>query len=165
MGRPRLSVKRDQQFGVRLTGAEALAIAAAAGRRGMPPVAFIRSAALEAAGASVAAAFPRTALRPRPSSAGPSSGGLARTSTRPCVVCTSDPTRAGRTWPSSGDWSKKSATRLRSRSHPDDRAGGDRRRFRRLGRLHHPRRPDRRPAPTGVFRTRVVDPHGEPPDR
>ncbi|MCY4029515.1 MAG: plasmid mobilization relaxosome protein MobC [Acidobacteria bacterium] len=56
MGRPRLSVKRDQQFGIRLTDAEALAIAAAAGRRGMPPVAFIRSAALEAAGASVAAA-------------------------------------------------------------------------------------------------------------
>lgn len=55
MGRPRLSVKRDQQFGIRLTDAEALAIAAAAGRRGMPPVAFIRSAALEAAGSSVAA--------------------------------------------------------------------------------------------------------------
>lgn len=56
MGRPRLNVKRDQQFGVRMTDAEALAIAAAADRRGMPPVAFIRSAALEAAGVSVAAA-------------------------------------------------------------------------------------------------------------
>jgi len=56
MGRPRLSVKRDQQFGIRLTGAEALAIAAAADRRGVPPVAFIRSAALEAAGARVASA-------------------------------------------------------------------------------------------------------------
>jgi len=56
MGRPRLSVKRDQQFGIRLTDAEALVIAAAADRRGVPPVAFIRSAALEAAGARVTSA-------------------------------------------------------------------------------------------------------------
>ena len=52
MGRPRLSVKRDRQFGIRLTDAEVSAIAAASARRGMPPVAFIRSAALEAAGSS-----------------------------------------------------------------------------------------------------------------
>ena len=52
MGRPRLSAKRDRQFGVRMTTAEASAIESAARSRGLPPVAFVRSAALEAAGAS-----------------------------------------------------------------------------------------------------------------
>ena len=49
MGRPRLSEKRTRQFGVRLTDAEAIAVEAAAARRGVPPVLFIRSAALVAA--------------------------------------------------------------------------------------------------------------------
>ena len=53
MGRPRLSVKRDRQFGVRLTDAEASAIEAAASRRGQPPVVFIRSAAIEVAAETV----------------------------------------------------------------------------------------------------------------
>ena len=53
MGRPRLSVKRDRQFGVRLTDAEASAIEAAASRRGQPPVVFIRSVAIEVAAETV----------------------------------------------------------------------------------------------------------------
>ena len=49
MGRPRLSEKRTRQFGVRLTDAEAIAVEAAAARRGVPPFLFVRSAALVAA--------------------------------------------------------------------------------------------------------------------
>ena len=52
MARPRIEVnaRRSPQFGIRLTPAEARLIETAAARAGRPPVAFIRSAALAAAG-------------------------------------------------------------------------------------------------------------------
>ena len=52
MARPRIdaNAQRSRQFGIRLTPAEAHAIKAAAARAGRLPVAFIRSAALAAAG-------------------------------------------------------------------------------------------------------------------
>ena len=52
MARPRIdaNARRSRQFGIRLTPAEARLIEAAAARAGRPPVAFIRSAALAAAG-------------------------------------------------------------------------------------------------------------------
>ena len=52
MARPRIeaNARRSRQFGVRLTPAEARLVEAAAARAGRPPVAFIRSAALAAAG-------------------------------------------------------------------------------------------------------------------
>ena len=52
MARPRIdnNARRSQQFGIRLTPAEACVIEAAAARAGRPTVAFIRSAALAAAG-------------------------------------------------------------------------------------------------------------------
>ena len=54
MARPRIeaNARRSRQFGIRLTPAEARFIEAAAARAGRPPVAFIRSAALAAAGAA-----------------------------------------------------------------------------------------------------------------
>ncbi len=53
MARPRIdtNARRSRQVGIRLTPAEARVIDAAA-RAGRPPVAFIRSAALAAAGAA-----------------------------------------------------------------------------------------------------------------
>ena len=52
MARPRINAnaRRSRQVGIRLTPAEARLIEAAAARAGQPPVAFIRSAALAAAG-------------------------------------------------------------------------------------------------------------------
>ena len=52
MARPRIddNVRRSRQFGIRLTPAEARLIEAAAAGAGRPPVAFIRAAALAAAG-------------------------------------------------------------------------------------------------------------------
>ena len=52
MARPRIeaNARRSRQVGVRLTPAEARLIEAAAARTGRPPVVFIRSAALTAAG-------------------------------------------------------------------------------------------------------------------
>ena len=54
MARPRIdaNARRSRQFGIRLTPAEAGLIEAAAARAGRPPVAFIRAAALAAAGAA-----------------------------------------------------------------------------------------------------------------
>ena len=54
MARPRIdtNARRSRQVGIRLTPAEARVIEAAAARTGRPPVAFIRSAALAAAGAA-----------------------------------------------------------------------------------------------------------------
>ena len=54
MARPRIddNARRSRQFGIRLTPAEARLIETAAARAGRPPVAFIRSAALAAAGAA-----------------------------------------------------------------------------------------------------------------
>ena len=54
MARPRIdaNARRSRQFGIRLTPAEARLIEAAAARAGRPAVAFIRSAALAAAGAA-----------------------------------------------------------------------------------------------------------------
>ena len=52
MARPRIeaNARRSRQFGIRLTPAEARLVEAAAARADRPPVAFIRSAALAAAG-------------------------------------------------------------------------------------------------------------------
>ena len=52
MARPRIddNARRSRQFGIRLTPDEARLIETAAARAGRPPVAFIRSAALAAAG-------------------------------------------------------------------------------------------------------------------
>ena len=52
MARPRIeaNARRSRQFGIRLTPAEARLVEAAAARVCRPPVAFIRSAALAAAG-------------------------------------------------------------------------------------------------------------------
>ena len=52
MGRPRLDAarQRTQQFGLRLTAAEAAAVRTAAQREGVPPVTWLRRLALEAAG-------------------------------------------------------------------------------------------------------------------
>ena len=52
MARPRIeaNARRSRQFGIRLTPAEARLVEAAAARAGRPPVAFIRAAALAAAG-------------------------------------------------------------------------------------------------------------------
>jgi len=54
MARPRIdtNARRSRQVSIRLTPAEARAIEAAVARAGRPPVAFIRSAALAAAGAA-----------------------------------------------------------------------------------------------------------------
>ena len=54
MARPRIdaNTRRSRQFGIRLTPAEARLIEAEAARAGRPPVAFIRAAALAAAGAA-----------------------------------------------------------------------------------------------------------------
>ena len=54
MARPRIeaNARRSRQVGIRLTPAEARVIEAAAARAGEPPVAFIRVAALAAAGAA-----------------------------------------------------------------------------------------------------------------
>ena len=54
MARPRIeaNARRSRQFGVRLTPAEARLVETAAARAGRPPVAFIRAAALAAAGAA-----------------------------------------------------------------------------------------------------------------
>ena len=54
MARPRIddNARRSRQFGIRLTPAEAGLVEAAAARAGRPPVAFIRAAALAAAGAA-----------------------------------------------------------------------------------------------------------------
>ena len=52
MARPRIddNARRSRQVGIRLTPDEARLVEAAAARAGRPPVAFIRSAALAAAG-------------------------------------------------------------------------------------------------------------------
>ena len=63
MARPRIdaNARRPRQFGICLTPAEARVIEAAAARAGLPPVAFIRSAALATAGRQ-----PDAASRPGP---------------------------------------------------------------------------------------------------